>query len=217
MKKIVLLVFVLIISSLMVYVHGEEDFAEAERIIDEKIQCEQLTNEQLEIIGDYYIEQMHHGEAHETMDEMMGGEGSESLKQIHINMARSFYCGESGAMSSGMMNMMMGRGMMGSSGMMNSNYGNMMGDGYANKGYGGMMGMMGSSFGGGSWWLFSVVGMLFWIALLIALILLIIWLYKKIIGKTTNEGSALEVLKMRFAKGEITKKEFESMKKEIGR
>ena len=164
------------------------------------------------------MEQMHPGEAHETMDEMMGGEGSESLKQIHINMARFFYCGESGAMSSGMMNMMMGRGMMGSSGMMNSNYGNMMGDGYANKGYGGMMmgtNMMGSSFGGGSWWLFSVVGMLFWIALLIALILLIIWLYKKMIGKATNEGSALEVLKKRFAKGEITKKEFESMKKEV--
>src|SRR3989338_2450971 len=97
MKKIVLLVFVLIISSLMVYSHGEEDFAEAERIIDEKIQCEQLTNEQLERIGDYYMEQMHPGEAHQTMDEMMGGEGSESLKQAHINIAYSSYCSKTGA------------------------------------------------------------------------------------------------------------------------
>ncbi len=121
MKKTILILGIILLLSLsLISAHGEEVFAEAEELIESKVSCDQLTDEQLEVIGDYYMEQMHPGEAHETMDEMMGGEGSESLRQMHINMARSFYCGEHEAMSSGMMNMMMGRGgMMGSRGMMN--------------------------------------------------------------------------------------------------
>ena len=89
----------------------------AESIISSKIGCDKLIDEQLEAIGDYYMEQMHPGEAHEMMDKMMGGEGSESLRQAHINMAKKLYCNEdigemmgSGNMM-GMMNMA-GGGMM---------------------------------------------------------------------------------------------------------
>ncbi len=137
MKKILLLLF-LVLSAAFVSAHGEETFAEAEEIIKAKVPCESLANDQLEAIGEYYMEQMHPGEAHEAMDEMMGGEGSESLMQMHINMGRSFYCGEHEGMSSGMMDMMMGRdtGMMGSGEMMN-----MMGG--KNMAYG----MMGSGMG----------------------------------------------------------------------
>ena len=108
MKKtnFILSIIALLILTL-VSAHG--DFDEAEDLIENRISCDQLTDEQLEVIGDYYMEQMHPGEAHEVMDEMMGGEGSESLKQMHINMARSFYCGEHEVMSTSMMNMMMGR------------------------------------------------------------------------------------------------------------
>ena len=102
--------------------HGEETFAQAEELIKQKISCENLTQEQLEILGDYYMEQMHPGELHEIMDERMGGEGSESLKQVHINMGLTFYCGEVGGMSSGMMNTMMGRGMMGNWGYSGINF-----------------------------------------------------------------------------------------------
>ncbi|MBI5389829.1 SHOCT domain-containing protein [Candidatus Woesearchaeota archaeon] len=70
---------------------------------------------------------------------------------------------------------------------------------------------MGGSFGGCSWWLLSIIELLFWIAL----VLLIIWLYKKIAGQKTDAGSALEILKKRLAKGEITKKEFEERKKDF--
>ena len=71
------------------------------------------------------MEQMHPGEAHELMDEMMGGEGSESLRTVHINMAKTIYCNENvssyGMMGGNMMSMMYGgygSGMMG-----NSNFG----------------------------------------------------------------------------------------------
>jgi len=196
MKKISLIVIfsMLLLSVSLVSAH-EHNFAETKQLIDSGISCDKLTDEQLESIGDYYMEQMHPGEAHEMMDQMMGGEDSDSLKQMHIQMAKRFYCNEDVGemMGGGMMNMV------GSGGMIN------------------MMGtnMMSGSMGTGSWWLWSVVGMLFWIALLVALILLIIWLYKKVAGQATIGGSALEILKKRFAKGEITKKEFETMKKEI--
>ncbi len=115
MKKIsTLVILTLFLFNLgSVYVHGEEAFAQAKEIIEQKISCDVLTDNQLEVLGEYYMEQMHPGELHEGMDAMMGGEGSESLKQVHINMGRAFYCEEDGMMGSGgMMGMMMGGNMM---------------------------------------------------------------------------------------------------------
>ncbi len=89
----------------------EHDFSDAVFLIESKVSCDELSDDELEMIGDYYMEQMHPGDAHAAMDEMMGGEGSESLRQVHISLGRRFYCGEQSAMSAGMMNMMMGRGM----------------------------------------------------------------------------------------------------------
>jgi len=113
MKKAILLsMFWIILFSFLVVAQEEHDFTESKQLIDSGISCGQLTDEQLEAIGDYYMEQMHPGEAHEYMDEMMGGEGSDSLKQVHINIARRIYCNENvGGMMGG--NMMAGRGMMG--------------------------------------------------------------------------------------------------------
>ncbi len=113
MKKIMILgLLAILLFSFLVVAQENHDFTEAKQLIDSKISCDKLTNKQLEKIGDYYMEQMHPGEAHEYMDRMMGGEGSESLKQVHINMARRIYCNENiGGMMGG--GMMMGRGMMG--------------------------------------------------------------------------------------------------------
>jgi uncharacterized membrane protein len=201
MKKTLLIVFVLAAASLMVSAHGN-NFDEAEEIIKSRASCSQLTDEQLELIGDYYMEQMHPGEAHEVMDEMMGGEGSESLRQMHIKLARAFYCGEQSAMSPGVMDVMMGRGngAMGSSGLENRE---------------GMMGIM-SGYGMMSWptdrgfgWLWMIV----WLALWIGIIWLVVWLIRKPAGK--KKMSALETLKRLYAKGEITKKQFAQIKKEM--
>ncbi len=129
MKKTLVVLFSLIalLAVGTAFSHGEEDSADAKQIVENKVPCSELTEEQLEHIGEYYMEQMHPGEAHELMDKMMGGEGSESLRQVHINMAKRLYCNEDiggmtgssgimGMMGGGMMNMAMGTGMMGNFG-----------------------------------------------------------------------------------------------------
>jgi len=109
-KAILLIIFVLFTLIIpLVLAHGEDPFDEAKELIDSKVSCNDLSDEQLEMIGDYLMEQMHPGEQHENMDNALGGEGSENLKQTHIRMARMMYCGE----MSSMMNMpMMNAGMM---------------------------------------------------------------------------------------------------------
>lgn len=72
---------------------GHESFPRAEEILDQQVPCEELSESDLEELGDYYMEQMHPGEAHERMDAMMGGEGTEELRQAHVSMGIRGYCG----------------------------------------------------------------------------------------------------------------------------
>src|SRR3989339_434109 len=120
MKRTILILAIFLLSIVVVLAQESHDseIEEGKKLVESKMSCDKLSNEQLEAIGDYYMEQMHPGEAHEIMDNMMGGEGSESLKQVHINMARRIYCNE---------NIYIGYGMMGSGGMMGMM--NMMGGG----------------------------------------------------------------------------------------
>lgn len=147
---------IFLLSTSLVLSHEEGDFAKAEEIIKSNASCSQLTEEQLELIGDYYMEQMHPGDAHEIMDERMGGEGSETLRQMHINMAIRFYCNEYSNSMMGTMMGMMGMGMMGTSMMGYSNIGNTNILGGENMAYNMMgYGMMGSGTLGAS--LFGIV------------------------------------------------------------
>ncbi len=151
MKKLVWFLFAMLIIIGMVYGHGEDEFDEAKQLIKDKVLCAELTEEQLEMIGDYYMEQMHPGEAHEAMDKMMGGEGSESLKQTHIAMARRLYCNED---ADGMMNMMNSRMM----------------------GYGRMIPMTGSlGYGFGYW---NFINILYAVLLIGITILVYFWIIK---------------------------------------
>ncbi len=59
-----------------------------------------------------------------------------------------------------------------------------------------------------------IFGFIFWILILIGLILLIKYLWEHGGAKAEHE-SALEILKKKYAKGEISKEEFEEKKKDI--
>src|SRR3989344_4253021 len=87
----ILIMALLILPGLVL---AAEEFTITKQLIDSRANCDNLNDEQLESMGDYYMEQMHPGQAHEFMDSMMGGEGSESLKLVHINMAKRIYCNE---------------------------------------------------------------------------------------------------------------------------
>ena len=71
-------------------------------------------------------------------------------------------------------------------------------------GYGYGSGMM----SGGYW----IIALIFWLMVLIGLVLLIKYLWE---GGGRKEESALEVLKKRYARGEISKEEFEEKKKDL--
>jgi|SRR3989344_1163278 len=108
MKKIISFsILVLTLSIASVYAVTQDELNQAKTLIDSNISCNNLTNDQLEIIGEYNMEQMMPGEAHERAHQMMGlTESSDAEEQFHINMAKRIYCGEnvgSGMMGGGMM------------------------------------------------------------------------------------------------------------------
>ncbi len=87
------------------------------------------------------------------------------------------------------------------------------------RGYGQGMGpgMMGWGYGMG--WLGMILMALFWVAIIVGIILLIRWIFVSTGTKghgTTSEDSPLEILKRRYARGDINKEEFEQKKKDLG-
>ena len=75
---------------------------------------------------------------------------------------------------------------------------------------GGMMGMVGYNFLGLGW-LGMIIMALFWIIIIAAVFYLFYWLLRQGVEKE----DAHEILKKRYARGEISEKEFRKMKKEL--
>jgi len=70
--------------------------------------------------------------------------------------------------------------------------------------------------GYGTGWFGGIIMVAFWIAVAIGIIFLIRWLVVSTKGGVSgSEDSALEILKKRYARGEIDKKEFEQKKKDL--
>ena len=66
--------------------------------------------------------------------------------------------------------------------------------------------------GGGGW---VVWGFLFGVAMIVALVLGIRWLIRQ--GRPEAGDSALEILRQRYARGEINREEFEAKRKDLQR
>ncbi len=189
-----------------------------ERLQAKKITCDKISDTDFELLGEYFMGRML-GDGHEAMNErakqMMGEQGEE---QMHIAMGKRLSeCFPAAAFPRGMM----GAGMM-------SWYDNgTIAGAIADNGYGSpMMGRRGTNVDPGSSYPYGqysmmgygynghrgvgVVLMLIWWAIIItAIVMLVRWLK----GKYGN--SSLAVLRERYAKGEIDKKEFDEKKKDL--
>lgn len=173
-NKTIISGFLLMVIIGMAFADEGHDFTEGKELIESNADCDQLTEQQLEEIGEYLMEQMHQGERHGLMHQMMGlQEGTETEEQFHLNMAKRMYCNE----GLGMMN----NGMMGNTNMdSRMEGGNMMNYGMMNyKGE-----MMGSY---GYWGFLNLLYVLLLIGLIIIVYLWIIKLWKSIKGKDSKK------------------------------
>lgn len=76
-------------------------------------------------------------------------------------------------------------------------------------------GMMGWGHGWG--WPGVLMMIVFWVAVVLGILALIRWLWMGGAGRQTGRGgSHLDILKERYARGEINKEEFEQKKKDLG-
>ena len=77
-------------------------------------------------------------------------------------------------------------------------------------------GMM--DWGYGMSWFWHIIMIVFWIAVIVGIIFLIRWLILSTRSGTqrpSHEDSALEILRKRYAQGEINKEEFEEKKRDL--
>jgi len=176
--------------------HTASEEAEGKEIWDKlqakQLECKNLTDNNYEVLGEFFMGQsigntQRHAVMNQMMTNMMGQNGEE---QMHIALGkRSSGCDTNASFHSGyglpMMGWMMGGG------------GNPM------MGYGGWGGF-------GLGWIFMVV---FWILIILGVVA-----FARYLGGAKQNGAGrtpMDILKERYAKGEIDKKEFEEKKKAL--
>ena len=85
------------------------------------------------------------------------------------------------------------------------------------SGYGGMMGGYGNQFGFGFNPLGWILSLVFWGLVIGGVVWLVVWFARSAGGTAgaARPDSAIEILKARYARGEITKEQFAEMKKNL--
>ena len=164
--------------------------------------CVDLSDDDFRVLGEYFMGQMT-GDSHEAMNammtQMMGEEGEEAMHAVMgkrlSGCAASAEVPSQGVGFIPMMQMMMGAW---SSPPSNQTNNSMMNLGFMSFGW----------FG----WVFMVI---WWVLIVAGIVALIRWLTSQSLGTRDHEKSAFKILKERYAKGEIDKKEFEEKKKEL--
>lgn len=174
-----------------------------EKLQAKELTCKDLSDDNFGTLGEYFMGQMM-GTSHEAMNNMMVGMiGEKGEEQMHVVMGKRLSgCDTSAAFSSQsvgftpMMNMMWGG--------WSSPFG-------LNQGNNSMMNFGFTPFGGFGW----IFMILWWVLIIAGIVALIKWLTAQSRGSHNHEKSPLEILKERYAKGEIDKKEFEERKKDL--
>lgn len=157
-------------------------------------ECKNLSDDNYEALGEYFMglsigNTERHAAMNRIMTNMMGEQGEE---QMHIALGkRSSGCDTNAPLPSGY-NMLPMMWMMGGGGNSMMNFGFI-------------------PFGGLGW----IFMILWWVLIIAGIVALIKWLTGQSRGMHGQEKSPLEILKGRYAKGEIDKKEFEDKKKDL--
>ncbi len=173
---------------------------------NDKINVDKVSQDKLEELGDSVMEAMIGNTAmHDQMDIKIGGDGSAALTAFHIRLGYNYLSGY----PTGMMTLM-SSGMMGTNGVVTTN--------------GGFKGMMGNSnyFGnGGMMGYFGWGGILIAILVLIVFVAILFFVVRTFSGRSHRPmdqslqghslNAPLEILKTRYAKGELTRDEYEKM------
>lgn len=190
--------------------HTDREEAEGKKVWDKlqakQVSCDILSDDDFGALGEYFMGRMA-GSSHESMntmmEQMMGKQGEE---QVHVVMGKrlsgcvpSAEFPQNGAAFAGFMPIM---------GMIQM----MKGGGNSMMGYGNWNNMM------GGWGGLGILGwlpmFLFWLLLILGIVALLRFLGG--FGKTPKvDKTPLEILKERYAKSEIDKKEFAEKKKDL--
>jgi len=169
------------------------------------VTCSQLKDADFEKIGEYFMGQSigdtsRHIAMNEMMKSMMGEQGEE---QMHIAWGkRGSGCDTSAAFPS------QGTGFMPMMQMMMGGWSSPLGSNQSNNS---MMSFGFSPFSGFGW----IFMILWWVLIIAGIVALIKWLTNQSRSTHDHEKSPLEILKERYAKGEIDRKEFEDKKKDL--
>ena len=196
-----------------IYDHTIKEEAEGKELWDKlqakEVLCENLNDEQYGVLGEYFMGTMA-GKSHAAMNAMMiQMHGEDGEEQIHIVMGKrlsgwdawgAFPMESLGWMP--MMSMMfpLRQGFEGQGGNWSSFFNNNSTNNMMNFGFG--FGIFG--------WFFMIF---WWVLIITGIVYFIKWLVRQSGGGSGK--SALDILKERYARGEISKQEFEEKSREI--
>jgi len=184
-----------------------------EKLQAKELKCGDLTDDNFGTLGEYYMGQIignSHEEMNNVMTQMLSVDGE---KQIHVEMGKrlsgcdtSAVIPASGTGFMSIMQTMMGGGIMGSWSnpfALNNNSNNPMIN-------------FGSTPFGWTGGIFMILFMiLFWTLVIVGIVALIKWLVNQNRDESKSTQTVLNILKERYIKGEIDKKEFEEKKKDL--
>lgn len=168
----------------------------------QELTCVSVTDKQFELLGEYFMGQMM-GDAHAAMNaRMQRSLGEAGEEQMHITLGKRLSgCNPDAVYANGYL------GFMPMMGMMFINNAGWDGS-YAYRSP--MMQSMYSVYGSRGWvgW---VIILLWWILVITAITVFVRW----VMNLQTGHPGHIELLKSRYAKGEIDKRTFDRMKKEL--